>query len=299
MLTSTEIGIKIAEARKAKNLSQASLAQQLSLSPQAVGKWERGESLPDIITLDRLARTLGVDLNYFSEHSVSAETPSPAAAAPILSAAEPLSEPETKRRGWNMSQGSWVDADFSGLSGLNEKFGASLIRGCLFVGSDLSGLTMNGNHIEQCDFAEAKLDGSRLRGSHLSGSRFVGTSLLGASLTQSHLQECDLSAADCTDAKFHMSNLQKCTLANTVWSRTHFHIVQFSDVVLSGTFDDCAFEGCTFTRTTFRDAVLTRTFFKNKSLKKVKFENCRTDRLTYSFLKNNKADMSAIALIED
>jgi len=39
------IGSKIAEARKKINISQAQLAQHLFISPQAVGKWERGESI--------------------------------------------------------------------------------------------------------------------------------------------------------------------------------------------------------------------------------------------------------------
>lgn len=43
------IGAKIAKARKEMNLSQAELAQRLFISPQAVGKWERGESVADIL----------------------------------------------------------------------------------------------------------------------------------------------------------------------------------------------------------------------------------------------------------
>ena len=62
------IGNKIAEARKKINISQAQLAQHMFISAQAVGKWERGESIPDIITFNRLAKILGVDLNYFSEN---------------------------------------------------------------------------------------------------------------------------------------------------------------------------------------------------------------------------------------
>ena len=61
------IGNKIAEARKKVNISQAQTAQRLFISSQAVGKWERGESMPDIITFNRLAEILGVDLNYFSK----------------------------------------------------------------------------------------------------------------------------------------------------------------------------------------------------------------------------------------
>jgi ribosome-binding protein aMBF1 (putative translation factor) len=63
MVNTKTIGNRIADARKKINISQAQLAQRLFISPQAVGKWERGESMPDIITLNRLAEILGVDLN--------------------------------------------------------------------------------------------------------------------------------------------------------------------------------------------------------------------------------------------
>jgi transcriptional regulator with XRE-family HTH domain len=78
------IGDKIATARKKANFSQAQLAQHLFISPQAVGKWERGESIPNIITFNRLAEILGVDLNYFSE---SFQSTSPGI---------PLAEPKEK-----------------------------------------------------------------------------------------------------------------------------------------------------------------------------------------------------------
>jgi transcriptional regulator with XRE-family HTH domain len=53
MLETKKIGNKIAEARKRINISQAELAQQLFISSQAVGKWERGESMPDITTFNK------------------------------------------------------------------------------------------------------------------------------------------------------------------------------------------------------------------------------------------------------
>lgn len=68
MLNTKMVGNKIAEARKKINISQSELAERLFISAQAVGKWERGESMPDIITFNRLAEVLGADLNYFSEN---------------------------------------------------------------------------------------------------------------------------------------------------------------------------------------------------------------------------------------
>ena len=117
MLHSNLIGNKIATARKMANLSQAELAQQISISPQAVGKWERGESVPDITTLNKLAQIFGVDLNYFSEGFPTSE--------PLLTPTDEQqlknSETEPKKRfdwNWDMSEGNWVDADFSGLKDL-------------------------------------------------------------------------------------------------------------------------------------------------------------------------------------
>jgi len=66
-----KIGDKIAEARKKISISQAQLAERLFISPQAVGKWERGESMPDITTFNRLAEILGVDLMQIKSGGLS------------------------------------------------------------------------------------------------------------------------------------------------------------------------------------------------------------------------------------
>ena len=58
-----EIGRRIAALRKAKNLTQAELAEQLSVSYQAVSNWERGESMPDIFKLPTLAAVLGTSVD--------------------------------------------------------------------------------------------------------------------------------------------------------------------------------------------------------------------------------------------
>ena len=47
-------------ARKARGMTQEELAARLSISRQAVSKWETGESLPDLYKLAALADELGV-----------------------------------------------------------------------------------------------------------------------------------------------------------------------------------------------------------------------------------------------
>ena len=60
------IGTRIAEGRKSKGLSQAQFAERLAVTPQAVAKWERNKSLPDIFMLGRIGEVIGnTDLNYF------------------------------------------------------------------------------------------------------------------------------------------------------------------------------------------------------------------------------------------
>jgi len=53
------IGEIIAQGRRAKNLTQKEFAKLFFVSAQAVGKWERGESLPDILTLMKISDFLG------------------------------------------------------------------------------------------------------------------------------------------------------------------------------------------------------------------------------------------------
>lgn len=54
---------EITRLRKVRNLSQSELAEMLNVTHQAVSKWERGESLPDVTLLVPLATVLGVSVD--------------------------------------------------------------------------------------------------------------------------------------------------------------------------------------------------------------------------------------------
>ncbi len=56
------IGEIIRTLRNARKLTQLQLAMRLNVTPQAVGKWERGESEPDLSLLCPIAKALGVTL---------------------------------------------------------------------------------------------------------------------------------------------------------------------------------------------------------------------------------------------
>lgn len=91
-----EIAQRLAELRRERGFSQEGLAEQLGLSRQAVSKWERAESAPDMgnlialadlyeVTLDELLRVspeVEEDMRFESqERAESVETEAAAAAA--------------------------------------------------------------------------------------------------------------------------------------------------------------------------------------------------------------------------
>lgn len=57
------IGTKIQMLRRHKNITQAQLAEALSVSPQSVSKWENQQSLPDISLLPVIARYFGITMD--------------------------------------------------------------------------------------------------------------------------------------------------------------------------------------------------------------------------------------------
>ncbi|MFC5652547.1 helix-turn-helix transcriptional regulator [Paenibacillus solisilvae] len=58
-----KIGALISELRRNKDYTQGELANLLKVSHQAVSKWERGESLPDIGLLPELSSLLGITID--------------------------------------------------------------------------------------------------------------------------------------------------------------------------------------------------------------------------------------------
>ena len=77
----SRVGANIARLRRERGMTQAELAERINYSDKAVSKWERAESLPDVLTLISLAEQLDTDLNTLVGMSANPKT-------------EPVSEPE-------------------------------------------------------------------------------------------------------------------------------------------------------------------------------------------------------------
>ncbi len=53
--------------RKDASMTQSELAERLNYSDKAVSKWERGESVPDVVVLKQIADLFGVTVDYLIE----------------------------------------------------------------------------------------------------------------------------------------------------------------------------------------------------------------------------------------
>ena len=58
-----QLGANIVMYRKRSGLTQAKLAERLNYSDKAVSKWERGESMPDVLTLVQLAELFEITVD--------------------------------------------------------------------------------------------------------------------------------------------------------------------------------------------------------------------------------------------
>ncbi len=58
-----KIGEFICKLRKEKGLTQANLAEMLSISNRTVSKWENGDGMPDVTLLQELSKALGITVD--------------------------------------------------------------------------------------------------------------------------------------------------------------------------------------------------------------------------------------------
>lgn len=65
----SNVAHNLAYLRKAKKMTQGELAEKFNYSDKAVSKWEHGEALPDVITLQQLADFYGVSLDFLTHEN--------------------------------------------------------------------------------------------------------------------------------------------------------------------------------------------------------------------------------------
>lgn len=65
------IANNIKELRKTKKLTQSELAEKLNYSNKAVSRWESGEIIPDVVTLNKISEVFEIPLSSLFEENVA------------------------------------------------------------------------------------------------------------------------------------------------------------------------------------------------------------------------------------
>ncbi|HEY9258366.1 pentapeptide repeat-containing protein [Chitinophaga sp.] len=309
------IGSKIAKARKDRNMSQAGLAGLLFISPQAVGKWERGESIPDIVTINRLAEILGVDLNYFSENlpSSGVETSFKAndnnnGIDPTTSEISPSFTPARDRQLLKKFSGSDLsESDLAGITAHKRKFSGSALRGTNFAGADLTGSSLTGSDVSEANFDGANLTDCTLSSNNLAGASFNKTILVRTVFSSSGLTGATFANTELTDVKLTRTDLTKTVFENCTFKGVDFKYSDmrklcldrqiFIDVKFDKTaLDEATFNGATLSNVSFRPTyALTNKYYR--AIKTICFDGAMMDKLTYAELKGMGADLSKVTFI--
>ncbi len=81
---------KIVNLRKARNMSQEELSEQLGVSRQAVSRWEVGSALPDASNILQLSKLFGVSADYLLNDDYKGESPAPVKSKTVSSIAGTL-----------------------------------------------------------------------------------------------------------------------------------------------------------------------------------------------------------------
>lgn len=85
-----DFGKKISTLRKSKGMTQEDLGKVLNVTYQAVSKWERDESLPDLEMMSRIAKFFEVPIDYFVDGEETAAASATKAASDGAPAAPAL-----------------------------------------------------------------------------------------------------------------------------------------------------------------------------------------------------------------
>lgn len=233
------LGDKIALARKENRMSQAQLAQLLFISPQAVRKWERCESLPDFITINRLAEIFSLELAYFSEDSRAQKkeyamkdttnvnnekvqeknNPSADNIEPLLT---------------NFNGVVLVAADFAGVSAPTRKFIGSDLKQSDFSDADLTGSSFKNNDMRAANFEAADLTDCIISGNNLSDTNFNKTILFRTAFSASEFSGARFTDVRLANVKIASSDLRKAIFENCEFESVDFRSSDMSGLCLDG-----------------------------------------------------------------
>ena len=301
------LGIKISTLRKQNNLTQSDLADLLGVSSQAVSKWEMGQSMPDIVTLCKIAEQLDQDLNYFAReleekdllnddesldnptlHSIRSLQDRPSNQK-INSTQDTIhhynghhNDDTTTHNGQGGNQQSQSERPHS-----NKVFDMAYAT---WKNNDFSGLKnpngkfgyaiINGCKFNNADLTSAKFTANVIKDSTFDNANLQGASIVAASVSKSSFIHCNMSSAnikasDIKDCQFNQSKLDNASIKASQITKCDFEQISWNGLELKNTkLKQLTISG-SITDASFVGVWLKDIQFKNCSFQNTLFKNIK------------------------
>lgn len=296
MVNEKIISERISAARKELGLTQTDLARKINMSPQNVSKWECGESLPDILTLNVIADVLGKKIDYFFSETINEQadikSSQNSSESDILNQEKPFGTDTEKqdnvgtdsnskkstRLTFNNALNAWKGMDFSDTQLHNYNFKYAKFVGCNFNSTDFNETELPYTEFIGCDLDNANLSNCKIERADFKDCSFKTTKFNGATLKQS----------DFTGSNFENTVFQDVKQEATSYSGSSFEKIEFvKQDFKSASFKRASFINCSFIDCTFADCNFSGT----------SFDNCTADKISYNFMHQCKAPVAKLKII--
>lgn len=318
MLTKEFIGKQINIARRMCGLSQKKLADIVMMSPQSVSKWERGDSLPDVIMLCDIAAALNKPVTFFLGLDKSESFQAVQSDAPHDAFLETEREQDAEFNREEVipfaENGKRTDADMPEDIAPVEKTAvrdSDVKRDKIVKAYDRT--KWKNENFTNADFSEYTV-----KGAEFEGCNFENVNLIKAVLSEIKFKTADMRGTDFSETLFSSSQFEKCAVFKGKMLRTQYYGSRFTNCSINDTaisfadfgldtVKDCEFlnlgisgvifEKCRLENIRFINVDFDKVFFKLCRLKNVQFSSCRMDRASYNLLKGMGANLDGLEAV--
>ena len=208
MITPEIIGKNLIAARSDLGYTQKDVADKLAVSPQNISKWERGVSIPDVITLLQIAELLNKDIKYF----LVSHTQDPIAVIPT---AAPTPAAEVK----------YVDSVFSNTNWYKQNLCELKRKGIFLFNSIMRYTEFLSSRIEQCKIKDCELFHYSIKDSKVSDTEVQHCFFRFVKIKDATISSCKINAT-----------FYHCDIRDSVFTAT-----VFDNCNLDATFQNCKF----------------------------------------------------------
>jgi transcriptional regulator with XRE-family HTH domain len=316
MVDAYSIGRKIAKIRKREGLSQQGLGLRLSISPQAISKWECGDSLPDLLTIDTLCHLFDLEPNYFFQdeekdrelfavshmsHMLENIDDSTVIKSDISNyrVINPHELGIKKFESITSPTSIWKNISFIDNKTSNFTFHGQIFNSCRFDGCDMQEALFSGDVITTSSFDLANLQDASFKYSIIQECTFLNATLQNTLFKGDLISEIIFEKVTCQGCVFHVNAITNFEFKDGLIENSTFKKCRLKNVRFHTNLDTCNFTNTTFVRCVFENIKITSTTFvgNKKAFKNLRIVNCELDQQTYKNLLSLDVKLDSVTII--